>query len=106
MKQLAFLGSSLDDLADFPADARRASGYELRQVQRGLMPSDFKPLFTVGPGAYEIRVHVLGEWRVIYVARFEQSVYVLHAFQKKSRKTRKEDIDLARDRYKNIKEKS
>lgn len=106
MKQLAFLGSSLDDLADFPADARRASGYELRQVQRGLMPSDFKPLFTVGPGAYEIRVHVLGEWRVVYVARFEQSVYVLHAFQKKSRKTRKEDIDLARDRYKNIKEKS
>lgn len=106
MKPLAFLGFSLDDLADFPADARRASGYELRQVQRGLMPSDFKPLFTVGPGAYEIRVHVLGEWRVVYVARFEQSVYVLHAFQKKTRKTRKEDIDLASERYKDIKEKS
>lgn len=105
MKQLAFLGSSLDDLADFPADARRASGYESRQVQRGLMPSDFKPLFTVGPGAYENRVHVLGDWCVVYAARFEQSVYVLHAFQKKSRKTRKEDIDLARERYKNIKEK-
>ncbi len=103
MKHLAFLGSSLDDLSDFPADARRASGYELRQVQRGLMPSDFKPLFTVGPGAYEIRIHVLGEWRVVYVAKFEQSVYVLHAFQKKTQKTRKEDIELARQRYKDIK---
>lgn len=103
MKRLAFLGSSLDDLSDFPADARRASGYELRQVQRGLMPSDFKPLFTVGPGAYEIRIHVLGEWRVVYVAKFEQNVYVLHAFQKKTQKTRKEDIELARQRYKDIK---
>ena len=105
MKHLSFLGSSLNDLSDFPAEARRASGYELRQVQRGLMPSDFKPLLTVGPGAYEIRIHVLGEWRVVYVAKFGQSVYVLHAFQKKMRKTRKEDIDLAKERYKDIKEK-
>ena len=103
MKHLSFLGSSLDDLSDFPADARRASGYELRQVQRGLMPSDFKPLFMVGLGAYEIRIHVLGEWRVVYVAKFEQTVYVLHAFQKKTQKTRKEDLDLARQRYKDIK---
>ena len=105
MKQLSFLGSSLNDLSDFPAEARRASAYELRQVQRGLMPSDLKPLLTVGPGAYEIRIHVLGEWRVVYVAKFGQSVYVLHAFQKKTRKARKEDIDLAMERYKDIKEK-
>lgn len=105
MKPLFFLGSSLDDLADFPSDARRSAGYELRQVQRGLMPSDFKPLFTVGPGATEIRVRVLGEWRVLYVAKFGQNVYVLHAFQKKTQKTRSEDIALAKQRYKDIKEK-
>lgn len=74
------------------------------ECQDMLMPSDFKPLLTVGPGAYEIRIHVLGEWRVVYVAKFGQSVYVLHAFQKKTRKTRKEDIDPARERYKDIKE--
>ena len=72
------------------------------QVQRGLNPSDFKPMPAVGVGAYEIRVHVLGEWRVIYVAKFEDTVYVLHAFRKKTQKTRKEDIDLAARRYKLI----
>ena len=63
------------------------------------MPSDFKPLLEVGAGVYEIRVHVAGEWRVIFVARFAAAVYVLHAFQKKTRKTGKPDIELARRRY-------
>lgn len=102
MKKLRFIGSSLDDLKDFPAEARRDAGFELDAVQRGLMPSDFKPMLNIGPGAYEIRIHVLGEWRVIYVARFEGVVYVLHAFQKKTQRTRKEDIELAARRYKQI----
>ncbi len=56
----------------------------------------------VGAGVYEIRVHILGEWRVIYVAKFAEVVYVLHAFQKKTQKTRQEDIELAARRYKLI----
>jgi len=104
MKLLRFVGSSLSDLREFSAEARRAAGFELWQVQCGLMPSDFKPLLGVGPGAYEIRVHVEGEWRVIYVAKFSDSIYVLHAFQKKTRKTRKEDLELAHRRYRHIKE--
>lgn len=72
------------------------------QVQRGLRPSDFKPMPSIGTGAFEIRVHVLGEWRLIYVAKFEGAVYVLHAFRKKTQKTRKEDIELAARRYKLI----
>ena len=102
MKTLRFIGSSLDDLRDFPAEARRQVGFELDAVQRGMMPTDFKPMPTVGVGVYEIRVHVLGEWRVMYVARFEQSVYVLHAFQKKTQRTRKEDIELAARRYRDF----
>ena len=102
MKPLRFIGSSLDDLKDFPAEARREAGFELHAVQAGLMPSDFKPMLDVGPGAYEIRVRVMGEWRVIYVARFDDAVYVLHAFQKKTQKTRKEDIELAARRYRQI----
>ena len=87
---------------------RRAgtAGFELWQVQSGLMPSDFKPLLDVGSGAYEIRVHALGEWRVIYVAKFRDAVYVLHAFQKKTQKTRKEDMALARQRYRQVQESS
>lgn len=102
MKALKFVGSSLDDLTDFPLEARRESGFELWQVQRGLTPSDFKPMPAVGAGTFEIRVHVLGEWRVIYVAKFKDAVYVLHAFHKKTQKTRKEDIELAARRYKQI----
>ena len=102
MKPLDFLGSSLDDLRNFPDEARRAAGFELRAVQDGFEPSDWKPMSIIGPGVKEIRIHVLGEWRVIYVARFRDAVYVLHAFQKKTRRTSPHDIDLARRRYRQI----
>jgi len=99
MKPLRFVGSALDDLRNFPAGARRDAGFELGAFQRGEMPSDFKPMVTVGPGAYEIRIHVEGEWRVIYVAKLADAVYVLHAFRKKTQKTSKTDIDIAARRY-------
>jgi len=99
MKILRFLGSSLADLRRFPAEARRDAGFQLDAVQRGLDPSDWKPLSTVGVGAREIRIHALGEWRVIYVARLAEAVYILHCFEKKSRKTREEDLVLARQRH-------
>jgi phage-related protein len=102
MKRLEFIGSSRDDLRNFPAEARRAAGFQMSFVQQGLMPSDWKPMNEVGPGAMEIRIHVLGEWRVIYVAKFVDAVYVLHSFQKRTQRTRQEDIDLARKRYREI----
>ncbi|MDD3883586.1 MAG: type II toxin-antitoxin system RelE/ParE family toxin [Gallionella sp.] len=102
MKTLRFMGDSLDDLKNFPTEARREAGFELDAVQRGEMPSDFKPMMSVGSGVYEIRVHILGEWRVLYVAKRGDAVYVLHAFQKKTQKTSQSDLDLARRRYKLI----
>lgn len=102
MKSIKFIGSSLDDLRDFPTEARKECGFELNRVQNGLMPSDFKPMLNIGRGVYEIRVHALGEWRVIYVAKFADSIYVLHSFQKKTQATRKADIDLAAKRYNSI----
>lgn len=81
MKSLIFAGSSLDDLRNFPDEARRAAGFELRAIQNGLDPSDWKPMQTIGKGVREIRIHVLGEWRVIYAARFKEAIYMLHAFQ-------------------------
>lgn len=104
MKTLKFIGSSLKDLSDFPAEARREAGFDLWQVQLGLMPRDFKPMLNVGAGAYEIRIKIGTQWRVIYVANRSDAVYVLHAFQKTSQKTAKKDIDLAADRYRQIKE--
>jgi phage-related protein len=102
MKSLRFVGSVLDDLRNFPAEARRHTGFQPDAVQRGLMPDDFKPMSSVGAGAYEIRVHVEGEWRVIYVAKFADAIYILHAFQKKTQKTRREDIEIAARRYRQI----
>lgn len=103
MKALRFVGTARTDLAEFPESARRRAGHELFMVQAGREPADFKPLRTVLPRAYEIRVRdKSGAFRVIYVAKFEHAVYVLHAFQKKTQETAKADIDLATQRYKLI----
>lgn len=104
MKELKFVGSSLKDLSEFPLEARRTAGHELWQVQQGLQPSDFKSMTSIGPGCYEIRIHVMGEWRVIYVAKFKEAVYVLHAFAKKTQVTQNMDVELARQRYRQIRE--
>ena len=94
-KALSWVGSSLDDVRRFPAEARREAGYQLRRVQQGLMPSDWKPMRTVGPSVMEIRLHSGLEHRVFYVAKFDEAVYVLHAFEKRSRQTSQADIALA-----------
>lgn len=102
MKPLRFVGSSLDDLRSFPAEARREAGFELYAIQRGFNPSDWKSMKAIGSGVREIRIRVLGEWRIIYVAKFADAVYVLHAFQKKTQKTGQKDIEIARRRYKQV----
>lgn len=102
MKELKFIGSSLTDLSGFPEAAKKAAGFELWQVQVGAMPSDFKPMPTVGAGAYEIRIKVEGQWRVVYVAKHADAIYVLHCFHKTTSKTAKPDIELAAKRYKLI----
>ena len=97
-KPLAWLGSSLDDVRAFPAEAKRAAGYQLGRVQQGLMPDDWKPMSTVGAGVYEIRIHTELEHRVCYVAKYEDAVYVIHAFEKRTAQTREADLALARKR--------
>lgn len=100
MKSICFEGDSLDCLRSFPQSARREVGYQLDRVQSGLRPDDFKPMATVGPGAYEIRVRdSAGAFRVMYVAKLADAVHVLHAFQKKTQQTAQHDIELAQKRY-------
>ena len=104
MRLLRFLGTARDDLSAFPAAARSRAGHELFMVQVGREPDDWKPMGTVGPGACEIRVRDReGAFRVVYVARFRKAIYVLHAFQKKSQKTSRRDLELARTRYRDAK---
>ena len=103
LKPLVFLGSSRDDVLSMPREIRHDIGVELMRVQLGAQPRDFKPMPVVGSGVREIRIRdSSGAFRVMYVAKFDDAVYVLHAFQKKSQQTAKTDIDLARIRYKMI----
>lgn len=104
-KPLRFCGSALDDLREFPLPARRDAGHQLDQVQRGRDPDDWKPVNTIGKGVREIRIRDAdGAFRVIYLAKFADAVYVLHCFQKKTQKTSKTDLDLATRRYRELNE--
>ena len=102
-KPITWLGSSLDDYLKFPITVIKAAGYQLGKVQNGQDPENWKRIGTVGPGAIEIRINEADGWfRVIYVAKFKEAVYVLHSFQKKTNQTSKNDIALAKKRYKEI----
>jgi phage-related protein len=100
MKGLYWLGTSLDDVRRFPAEARQEIGTELFLVQRGVEPTDWKPMVSVGAGVREIRIRLRsGAYRLLYVVESDTAVYVLHAFKKTTQKTARSDIDKARARY-------
>ena len=99
-KEIYWLGSSYKDLLSFPVEAKQDAGYQLHRIQNGLNPEDWKPFTAVGSGVKEIRINNEGNaFRVMYVAKFEEKIYVLHSFQKKSQKTRPIDIQIAKTRY-------
>lgn len=97
------MGSSAKDLRDFPPAARQDCGYQIDKVQHGEQPDNFKPMPIIGKGVEEIIVSDEDGWfRVLYTARFEEAVYVLHAFQKKTNRTSPQDIELGQTRYKDM----
>lgn len=101
-KPIQWLGDSRDRLRRFPPAARREIGYQLSLIQAGRSAGDWKPIPLVGTGVVEIRVHAEGEYRVFYVARFEDAVYVLHVFGKKTRKASSLDVELGKKRYREL----
>ena len=98
-KPLAWVGCSRRDLRALPRAARRRAVEQLLRVQLGLPLLDLKSMPAIGAGVMEIRVHAAGEYRVIYVAKYIEAIYVLHAFEKHSQRTRQGDIELARSRF-------
>ncbi len=100
---MTFLGNSLEMLRKFPEDARHDADYELHKLQTGGQPDDFKPVPTIGRGVEEIRIWTdEGTFRVLYVARLAEAVYVLHAFQKKTQAISRGELDLTRSRYQEL----
>lgn len=101
-KPLNWIGTSLEDISKFPENARRKAGFQLRLVQTGEEPTDFKSMSTVGVGVKEIRIRTEDVYRIFYIAKFKEAVYVLHAFQKKTQKTSKMDIEIGQRRYQQL----
>ena len=103
MKAIIWMGASKDDLMKFPDDARHEAGYQWEGLQRADDPLDWKAMKSIGPGTREIRIGArAGAFRVVYLATRTEGIYVLHCFQKKSPKTAKTDLELARRRFKAI----
>jgi phage-related protein len=104
MKRVQFLGKSLDRIRSFPEDVRQQIGYQIDRVQRGMEPTDWKPFKDAGMGVKEIRIRdEQGIFRVVYLARFGEFVYILHAFQKKSQKIAASDMNIIRKHYAEVK---
>ena len=102
-KQIRWVGSSYDDLLAFPKDARKEAGFQLGKVQAGLDPTDWKPFDDVGAGTREIRIRDAGGiYRVMYLAKFEEAIYVLHCFRKKTQATSKQDKAIGAARYRAV----
>ncbi|MCG7937509.1 MAG: type II toxin-antitoxin system RelE/ParE family toxin [Candidatus Thiodiazotropha lotti] len=102
MKGIVFVGYSLEVIRKFPVEIKREAGHQLDRVQHGLDPMDWKPMTSIGQGVREIRIQQEGQWRVIYIAKFDEANYVLHAFRKKTQKTPKPDIEIAKRALKEI----
>lgn len=104
VRPLQWVGSSKDDLKEFPDDVQDHIGFALHQAQVGLKHRDAKPLTSLGSGVLEVVSDFdTNTYRAVYAVRFREAVYVLHAFQKKSRKgiaTPKAEIDLVKRRLK------
>lgn len=105
-KPIDWRGSSLRDLKDdeiFTPNARREAGHQLSLIQVGLEPDNWKAFDIVGPGTKEVRINIDDGWfRVMYVAKFTEAVYVLHCFKKKTASTSKQDKNITAIRYKAV----
>lgn len=103
-KPIHWVGSTLDDVREFPDNIKRELGFDLDRVQQGLLPRDFKAMQNLGSGVMEIRVRdVSGAFRLVYVAKFANAIYCLHSFQKKTQKTSPKDLEIIKARYAAVK---
>ena len=99
LKLVRWCGASRSTIRAFPADARRELGHQLHRLQLGKAATDSKPFAAIGPGVIEIRIHSVQEYRMIAVSKFREAIYVLNVFVKRTTRTARRDVDLARQRY-------
>ena len=95
---------SREILQSFPDAARQNFGFELWRLQQGEKPSDYRPLPSIGTGVFELRDQDERAWyRIVYLSRINDVIYILHCFEKKSRKMPKREFETAKQRLKAVK---
>jgi phage-related protein len=100
---IAWEGDSKEVISSFPDSAKYNLGFDLRLLQQGQQPTDYRPMTSVGPGVFELRDQDERAWyRVIYLSRVRGVIHVLHCFEKRSRETPMRDINTARQRLKAV----
>ena len=101
---IAWEGDSLEVISNFPDPVKQNLGYQLRLLQKGERPTDYRPVTSIGSGVFELREQDKRAWyRVIYLSRINHVIYVLHCFEKKSREIPKNDAEIAKQRLKRVK---
>jgi phage-related protein len=101
---VAWEGDSREILQSFPEVVRQNFGFELWQLQQGERPRDCRPLPSIGSGVFELRDQDERAWyRVVYLSRINDIIYVLHCFEKKSREMPRKDFEKAKQRFKTVK---
>ena len=101
-KPVQWVGSARDELREFPDNARSEAGIAIWSLQLGEAPSDSKPMSILGKGVQEIRIRTTDAYRIFYIAKFDEAIYILHAFQEKTQKTARTNIELGQQRYKQL----
>jgi phage-related protein len=100
---IAWEGDSKEAIGAFPDAARYNLGFDLRLLQQGQQPTDYRPMSSIGPGIFELRDQDERAWyRVIYLSRVRDVIHVLHCFEKRSRETPMKEINTARQRLKTL----
>jgi phage-related protein len=104
LAEIVWEGNSREVLKGFPEGVRQNFGFELWQLQLGERPADYRPLTSIGPGVFELRDQDERAWyRVVYLSRIDDVIYVLHCFEKKSREMPRRDFEKAKQRLKVVK---
>lgn len=103
LRPVVWLGNARKNLKGFPEGAQKLLGDELQLIQFGGMPKDAKPFKGVGSGVLELALRYVSDaYRVVVAVQLGKRIYILHAFQKKSKKgiaTPQRDVDLIKKRY-------
>jgi phage-related protein len=104
LAEIAWEGDSKEVLSAFPAEVKSTFGFSLRRLQNGELPRcAVRPMASIGRGVWELKTDDARTWyRIMYLSQIQGVIYVLHAFEKDSTRTDRRDVEVAKNRLKEV----